>query len=66
MRSTSDFAQCHDLPFFSHFSRIQQVYPIGHQSSMTQEISWAPDVVEKHQNTSFLAYGAASEQHSSA
>jgi hypothetical protein len=43
-----------DVPFYSHFSRIQQVYPIGHHSlMMAQEISWAPDVVEKHKKTSF-------------
>jgi len=55
-----------NLPFCSHFSSIRQVYPIGHHSSRTQEISWAPDEVGKHQNTSFSAYSAAGEQLSSA
>jgi hypothetical protein len=48
-----------NLPFFSHFSSIQQAYPIGHHPSTAQEISWAPYAVEKDQNASSLAYGAA-------
>jgi hypothetical protein len=33
---------------------------------MTQEMSWAPDAVEEHQNKSSLAYSAAGEQRSAA
>jgi len=50
-----------NLPFFAHFSRVPQVYPIAHQLLRSQEMFWALDVVVKHQNTSFWACSAVGE-----